>query len=82
MSAIKTPLPYTLFLVLLTAVSAFAPVAFAAGPLHDTLIRNALIYDGSGGLPYLGEVAIDGDRIAAAGRHVDGHGRTEVDAQG
>jgi len=62
-------------------VSAFAS-ATAAGSFHDTLIRNGIIYDGSGGPPYRGEVAIDGDRISAVGRHVDGHARTEVDARG
>jgi len=50
--------------------------------VHDVLIRNALIYDGSGGKPYRGEVAIDGDRIAYVwpGRALAG--RSEVDARG
>jgi N-acyl-D-amino-acid deacylase len=61
--------------------SARAP-AQAQGPEHDTIIRNGLIYDGSGQPPYSGDVAIDGDRLAAVARHIDGHGRTEVDAQG
>ena len=53
-----------------------------AGPLHDTIIRNGLIYDGSGRQPFRGDVAIDGDQIVAVGRHVDGNARTEVDARG
>jgi N-acyl-D-amino-acid deacylase len=49
---------------------------------HDVVIRNGLIYDGSGQPPHPGDVAIDGDRIAAVARHIEGRGRTEVDARG
>ena len=31
--------------------------------IHDIVIRNGMIYDGSGGPPFAGEVAIDGDHI-------------------
>jgi len=50
--------------------------------LHDVVIRHALIYDGEGGAPYAGELAIDGDRIAYVGPKSAGHGRLEVDARG
>ena len=40
-----------------------------------------MIYDGRGGNPFRGDVAIDGDRIAAVGS-VSGKGRTEIDAHG
>ena len=40
-----------------------------------------MIYDGRGGEPFRGDVAIDGDRIAAVGT-VTEKGRTEVDAHG
>ena len=50
--------------------------------LHDTLIRNGVIYDGSGQPPYTGDVAIDADRISFVGRHADGSGRTEIDVHG
>jgi N-acyl-D-amino-acid deacylase len=33
----------------------------------DVLIRNGTIYDGSGGPPFAGDVAINGDRIADSG---------------
>ncbi len=49
--------------------------------MHDLVIRNGLIYDGSGGVPFEGDVAIDGDRIAAVGK-VSGAGREEIDAKG
>jgi N-acyl-D-amino-acid deacylase len=63
----------------------FGPTIAAAGatePDHDTIIRNGLIYDGSGTAPTIGDVAIDGDRISFVGKHASGHGRTEVDANG
>lgn len=72
----------TISVVLLTGASMFAPAVFAAEPPHDVILRNGLIYDGSGLEPYVGEVAIDGDRITAVAPHVDGHARTEVDARG
>ncbi|HUE09508.1 MAG TPA: hypothetical protein VMQ54_01155, partial [Steroidobacteraceae bacterium] len=56
--------------------------AFAGDAQHDTIIRNGLIYDGSGGLPYRGDISIDADRISYAGKRAPGRGRTEVDAQG
>jgi N-acyl-D-amino-acid deacylase len=34
---------------------------------HDHIFRNALVFDGGGGAPYLGELAITGERIASAG---------------
>ena len=59
-----------------------APALGADPPLHDVVIRHALIYDGSGGAPYAGELAIDGDRIAYVGPQAAGTGRLEVDARG
>jgi N-acyl-D-amino-acid deacylase len=56
--------------------------AFAADAEHDTIIRDGLIYDGSGASPYRGNISIDADRISYVGKHAPGHGRTEVDAQG
>jgi N-acyl-D-amino-acid deacylase len=48
---------------------------------YDTVIRNATIYDGSGGAPVVGDVAVKGDRIAAVGT-VAGRGANEIDARG
>ncbi|HEY0139410.1 MAG TPA: D-aminoacylase [Thermoanaerobaculia bacterium] len=50
-------------------------------PHYDVIIRNATIYDGSGGAPLRGAVAIQGDRIAAVG-DFDGTAATEIDARG
>jgi N-acyl-D-amino-acid deacylase len=57
--------------------------AWAASPeVHDVVIHNAVIYDGSGEKPYPGEVAIDGDRIAYVGPPRALKGRSEIDAHG
>ena len=57
--------------------------AWAAGAEnHDLVIHNALIYDGLGGKPYQGELAIDGDRIAYVGPSRALKGRSEIDAHG
>jgi N-acyl-D-amino-acid deacylase len=50
-------------------------------PQYDVVIRNGTIYDGSGGAPYAGDVALSGDRIAAIGT-VTGRGKREIDARG
>ena len=62
-------------------VAAAGSVWAAAPRVHDVVIRNAVIYDGSGGKPYAGEVAIDGDRIAYVGPW-RAQGRSEIDAHG
>jgi N-acyl-D-amino-acid deacylase len=59
-----------------------AGTAWAAAPVHDVVIRNAVIYDGSGSKPYAGDLAIDGDRLAYVGVHRALQGRREIDAHG
>jgi N-acyl-D-amino-acid deacylase len=49
--------------------------------MHDIVIRGGTIIDGSGKPAFAGDVAIDGDRIAAVGGKL-GPGRREVDADG
>ena len=49
---------------------------------HDIVIRGGMIYDGSGGAPYAGEVAIDGDRLSYVGPPRGLGGRTVIDARG
>ena len=62
--------------------TAGGPALAAASALHDVVVRHAMIYDGGGGAPYAGELAIDGDRIAYVGPQPAGKGRLEVDARG
>ncbi len=61
-------------------------LATAAAPetdnVHDVVLHGGSIYDGSGGKPYLGDVAIDGDRIAYVGPQRDLVGRIDIDVHG
>jgi N-acyl-D-amino-acid deacylase len=59
-----------------TASSAAAPRT------HDVVITNGMIYDGSGGKPFVGEVAVDGDRITYVGPARALKGAVEIDAHG
>jgi N-acyl-D-amino-acid deacylase len=49
---------------------------------YDLIIRNGTIYDGSGDPPVVGNVAANGQAIAAIGPLPDARGRTELDARG
>jgi N-acyl-D-amino-acid deacylase len=49
---------------------------------YDIIIRNGAIYDGSGGAPSVGDVAINGDTIAATGKLSGARGKTEINAKG
>jgi N-acyl-D-amino-acid deacylase len=51
-------------------------------PNFDLVIRNGTIYDGRGGPPFAGDIAVEGDSIAALGRLGNARGRTEVEANG
>ncbi|MDP3853529.1 amidohydrolase family protein [Phenylobacterium sp.] len=57
-------------------------VSASKAPVYDLLIRNAYVYDGSGGAPFRGEVAVSGDRIAYVGPQAPGAGRAVIDAGG
>jgi N-acyl-D-amino-acid deacylase len=50
-------------------------------PRYGLIIRNGVIYDGSGNAPVRGDVAVNGDRIAAIGI-VNGTAGQELDAKG
>jgi N-acyl-D-aspartate/D-glutamate deacylase len=49
---------------------------------YDLILRGGTIYDGSGGKPVVGDVAVNGDRIAAVGSLGNAKGKTEIDAKG
>lgn len=57
------------------------PVSTDRPSTYDTVIRGGTIYDGSGGTPYIGDVAISDGKIVAVGK-VGGTARTNVDARG
>ena len=49
---------------------------------YDTIIRNGMIYDGNGGDPYKGDIAIKNDTIAFIGDLSKASAKNEVDAKG
>ena len=48
---------------------------------YDLVVRGGTIVDGSGAEPFVGDIAVDGDRILTIGT-VPGTGREEIDAAG
>jgi N-acyl-D-amino-acid deacylase len=50
--------------------------------MYDLVLQNGTIYDGSGTAPYQGDVAIQGDQIAALGKPGTLDGTTRIDASG
>ena len=58
-----------------------ASLLLSACAHYDVVLRNGTIYDGSGGPPVTGDVAIRNDRIAAVG-NVRGRATRTVDATG
>ncbi len=48
---------------------------------YDIVLRNGMIYDGSGKSPFKGDVAIHGEKVAAVG-DVKAKGKTELDVSG
>ena len=78
MRGMQRPLALSLAVLLLASTSAVA----SSPPAYDILIRNAQIYDGSGGAPFRGEVAIFEDRIAYVGPKAPESAKSVIDAGG
>lgn len=81
----KRTLLFTAALLLLTSCTTVAetgvePVADAQS--YDILIDNGLIVDGSGSVPYVGDVAIRNDRIVAVSPEITGSAKRVIDARG
>ena len=49
---------------------------------HDLILRGGNIYDGSGSEPFIGDVAIDGDKIVTLGDIGAATATTEINVQG
>src|ERR1700743_3605055 len=49
--------------------------------MRDLIIRGGTIVDGTGAEPFVGDIALDGDRIVEVGK-VSGPARREIDAAG
>lgn len=79
------PKIFALATALALVCASTAPAARAAepaAPAYDTILRGGTIYDGSGGKPYVGDVAIVGDRIAKVGDLGPATAKTTIDAKG
>ncbi len=70
------------FLVTAACQPQQTPQSSEAGARYDLIIRGGTIYDGLGGKPYPGDVAIAGDRIAALGDLGDATAKQKIDAVG
>lgn len=68
----------------LILLAAFAIIAACHSKIteYDIIIRNGMIYDGNGGDPYKGDIAINADTIAFIGDLNEAKGRNETDANG
>ena len=64
--------------VLLVAACAARPPAVS----YSLILRGGTIYDGSGDEPFVGDVAIEGDRIVAVAPHIAGQAVREIDVRG
>ena len=64
------------------AVPAAAVTRETAGRDYDVLISGGTVYDGSGGAPFVGDVALQGDRIVYVGPHAPLPARERLDAHG
>jgi N-acyl-D-amino-acid deacylase len=67
---------HSLLLLLLPVLCTFTPKR-----QYATLIRNGLLYDGRGGQPFKGDIAFNGDTIAAIGNLGKASAEVTVDAR-
>jgi N-acyl-D-amino-acid deacylase len=70
------------FIFVISMLLSIVLVSCAAPPQYDLILRNGTIYDGSGSAPYVGDLAIDGDTIAAVGLSGRATGLVEIDVTG
>ncbi len=70
-------------LILLSVVVALSSLFSCGKKVHyDVIINNAMIYDGNGGDPFNGSIAISGDTIAAIGQLENADAKEVIDAGG
>jgi len=70
----RSPIYLTFFTLLTLACSSPSD--------YDLIIRNGMIYDGSGSAPYSGDIAVAGDTIAAIGDLSAASAACVIDAEG
>src|SRR5687768_14682907 len=69
------------FLIIITAATVFM-YSCKSSKDYDTIIRNGMIYDGSGNTPFAGDIGIRNDTIAFIGDLSDASAKIELDAKG
>lgn len=69
-------------LLAVATVLALTACASPPAPEYDVIIRGGTIYDGSGGTPFVGDVGVNEDTIAAVGDLAGATAATEIDASG
>ena len=74
--------PRSLSRLLAPAAALLALTACTAPTEYDVVLRNGIVYDGSGSPGVPADLAIQGDRIAAIGPLTRARGRTEIDVEG
>ncbi len=74
--------PGTACRLLAPAAALLALTACTAATEYDVVLRNGIVYDGSGSPGVAADLAIQGDRIAAIGPLTRARGRTEIDVEG
>lgn len=78
----RKPLGAALAAALLALAAMSAPGSADGGKDFDVLIRGALIYDGSGGPAFRGDIGVKDGRIARLGGTVRGTAVRTIDARG
>jgi len=68
--------------VFIVALASVPCAAAGTGPIYDVVVRGGTIFDGSGGKPYVADVAVKDERIAAIAPHLSGRGKVEIDGHG
>ena len=68
--------------VALAVASLFATSAAPVPASYSVLIHGGTIYDGSGDTPYVGDVALKGDKVVYVGPHAPGRATRVIDAHG
>ncbi|MGI8408710.1 MAG: D-aminoacylase, partial [Pyrinomonadaceae bacterium] len=72
------------FSIFVCIISFFASLSYAQTkpPIFDILIKNGLVFDGTGKPGRLTSIGIRGDKIAAIGNLPNAKAQTVIDAQG
>jgi len=68
--------------VVLAVLVLFSGRSARAAEPYDLILRGGTIYDGGGGAPFTGDVAVQGDRIVKVDKLIDAPGKTEIDVRG